>query len=223
MQRLLHRCVPALPICLLVLVFWPDNGLRSKFYNWTLICYLCKQPDGSIKPKIDIDPNVDDIAEILRVTLQSKSDGKLMTVGRTYSAKEEIVRISPGQGALNTMNLRQEIAAELGRTNRPTDAGELTPAGAANFQETLRVYSAGAAARTVSQLPPLREWLGLIAYILGGALFAHWLVCRVRRAGYRVRGLERLSRNHCPHCGYALSLPEHIRCPECGTKLAEWA
>lgn len=208
---------------LVVFQFGGSSTSLDNSYFWTLTCHLCRQPDGTFKTKVSADPSVDDVAAILRITLRSRSDGIFMTVGRTYTAEEEIVRLSPGQVALNTVALRPEIAAVLRTTRRPPDfAAELTPDAEANFFETLNLYSSGATIRTIPRIPPLRQWLYLASFVLAAALVSYVVAWRIRLANYRSRGGERLARGQCPHCGYVLDLLERTTCPECGTSHTKW-
>lgn len=198
------------------------TGLQS--YNWTLTVQLCNQTDGTLTAKINAEAGVDDVAGILSVSLQSRSDGRFMTVGRTYSVAEKMLRLSPMRSAIFTPPLRPMIAATLSRSVRPPDfASELSPRAEAEYQKALAVYASGAATKTLSQVPPWQEWFRLFAALAVVWILGIKLAGRIRLAIYRSRGRERLALDQCPHCGYTLALPADVRCPECGTDHAQWA
>lgn len=202
----------------------PNPSTTQSSYLWTLTCHLCKQPDGSLKAQVGADSNVDDVAAILRITLRSESDGIFMTVGRSYTASEEIVRTAPGQSAINTLEYRPEIATELGRTGRPPDSATiLTPEAEAEFGKLLSLYSSGATIQVNPQFPPLREWLVLLMFLLAIGAAVRLITNRISLSSYLARGHDRLNRNLCPDCGYELNGTEHpLKCPECGTDPALW-
>lgn len=201
----------------------PNQSL-VRSYTWVLTCHLCKQPDGTLKAQVSADSNADDVAAILRITLRSRSDGVLMTVGRSRTADEQIVRTAPGQGALSTTGLRPAIASALSASIRPPDSeATLTPEAEAEFRRLISLYSSGVTVQVSARIPPLGDWLFLFAAVLSGGVMTYLVVNRIRLSSYLARGHDRLNRNLCPDCGYELSGAEHpLKCPECGTVLAKW-
>ncbi len=211
---------------LAILIFTVGSVGSARFHRctWVMTVHMRDMPDGTVVAAPPGDPNAEDLAAILRITLTAKNDGELMTVGRAYTAKEEVVQLSPKRAALYTATLRPDIAAVLGKSVPPPEgAATLTPRAEAAFREALSLYLSGGTAKSVGQFPPWGEWLRLFGIMGGAGLLGLAWWNRAKAVIYRSRGRERLALDQCPHCGHPLSLTDESRCPECGTEHAVWA
>lgn len=216
------RAYPYIAIAIALFVLGSVKSARVDQYRWVMDVHLRDLPDGTVMVAAPGDPVTGELAANLRVTLSTRNEGRWMTIGRVYSAQEEVVSLSPRRAAIHTATLRPAIASVLQRAiPAPTGSTVLTSQAEAAFKEAMAVYVADAGSKSVGRLPPWGEWLRLCAILIGAGIVVTLCFQRLQAMAYRSRGRERLALGQCPHCGNVLS--GEVCCPDCGTDHALWA
>ncbi len=218
----LARAYPYLAIAIALFLLGSVKSARVSQYQWVMEVHLRDLPDGTVIAAAQGDPVTGELAADLRVTLSTRNEGQWMTIGRVYSAQEEVVSLSPRRAAIHTTTLRPAIASVLQRTiPPPMGSTVLTSRAEVAFKEAMAVYIADSGSKSVGRLPPWGEWLRLSAILIGVGIVVTVYFQRLQAMAYRSRGRERLALDQCPHCGRVLSA--EALCPDCGTDHALWA